>query len=65
MSLTVKAYLEKDGKVDGEIRRFGVPADVSSSYDYLVKKVAAIFPSLREGHFSLYWKGNLDKGRVG
>ncbi|XP_060603186.1 sequestosome-1-like [Ruditapes philippinarum] len=56
MSLTVKAYLEKDGKIDGEIRRFAVPADVSSNYDYLVKKVAGFFPSLREGHFSLYWK---------
>ncbi|WAQ99093.1 SQSTM-like protein [Mya arenaria] len=56
MSLTVKAFLEKKENVDGEIRRFQIPADVSSSYAYLSKKVADIFPGLRDGHFSLYWK---------
>ncbi|KAL4230805.1 Sequestosome-1 [Mactra antiquata] len=56
MSLTVKAFLQKDGKWDGEIRRFQIPADVSSSYDYLSKKLVDIFPSLRQGNFSLFWK---------
>ncbi|KAH3839941.1 sequestosome-1-like [Dreissena polymorpha] len=56
MSLSVKAFLKKDDKLDAEIRRFQVPADVSSSYDYLAKKLCGIFPSLRQGNFSLYWK---------
>lgn len=55
MSLTVKAYLERADS-EPEIRRFTVPADVSSSYAYLVKKISSIFPSLREGHFSTHWK---------
>lgn len=57
MSLTVKAYYQKDGTSEPEIRRFNIPTDVSSSYDYLEKKIAAIFPSLREGHFCVHWKG--------
>ena len=57
MSLTVKAFLEVDGKENGEIRRFQIPADVSSSYAYLAKKIANIFPGLTEGNFSLYWRG--------
>lgn len=56
MSLTVKAFLQRDGKWEGEIRRFQIPADVSSSYDYLSKKLSDIFPSLRQGNFSLYWR---------
>lgn len=56
MSVTLKAFLEKGGKQDGEIRRFPVPSDVSTSYAYLSKKIATIFPSLREDHFSTYWK---------
>ncbi|WAQ99089.1 SQSTM-like protein [Mya arenaria] len=56
MSLTVKAFLKKEGKWDGEIRRFQIPADVSSSFDYLARKLCEIFPSLRPGNFSLYWK---------
>lgn len=59
MSLTVKAFLEKDGSQNGEIRRFQIPADVSSSHAYLSKKLADIFPSLRDGGFSMYWKGKI------
>ena len=59
MSLTVKAFLEKSDQSGNEIRRFGIPADVSSSYAYLSKKIADIFPALREGAFSLYWKGEI------
>ena len=60
MSLTVKAFLAKNGQWDAEIRRFQVPADVSSSYDYLYKKLCEIFPSLKRGNFSLFWKGQLN-----
>ena len=58
MSLTVKAFLMRGGDEKAEIRRFTVPADVSSSFDYLQKKVADIFPGLARGNFHLYWKGN-------
>lgn len=56
MSLTVKAFLMRGGDEKAEIRRFTVPADVSSSFDYLQKKVADIFPGLARGNFHLYWK---------
>ena len=59
MSVTIKAYFEKGGTQDVEIRRFPVPADVSTSYAYLSKKIANIFPALREGHFSTFWKGKI------
>ncbi|KAK3603903.1 hypothetical protein CHS0354_042914 [Potamilus streckersoni] len=56
MSLTVKAFLQKSGSRDEEIRRFSIPADVSSSYEYLCRKISDVFPSLRHGRFILYWK---------
>lgn len=56
MALTIKAFLQ-DGGSDGEIRRFQVPADVSSSYTYLNRKLCDIFPRLNAGNFSLFWKG--------
>ena len=59
MALTVKAFLAKDGVWDAEIRRCQVPVDASSSYEYLHKKLCEIFPSLKEGQFSLCWKGKI------
>ncbi|KAL3860593.1 hypothetical protein ACJMK2_010693 [Sinanodonta woodiana] len=56
MSLTVKAFLHKSIAGEEEIRRFSVPTDVTSSYDYLSKKISDTFPSLRHGKFSLFWK---------
>ncbi|KAL3860601.1 hypothetical protein ACJMK2_010700 [Sinanodonta woodiana] len=56
MSLTVKAYLQKMNVGNQEIRRFSVPTDVTSSYDYLSRKISDIFPSLRHGRFSLFWR---------
>ncbi|KAL3860599.1 hypothetical protein ACJMK2_010698 [Sinanodonta woodiana] len=56
MSLTVKAFLQKSELGTEEIRRFSVPADVSSSYEYLCRKISDIFPTLRHGRFTLYWK---------
>ena len=55
MSLTVKAFLVKQ-QGENEIRRFPIPADVSSNFDYLKKKIAEIFPNLGQGNFVLYWK---------
>ncbi|KAK3603904.1 hypothetical protein CHS0354_042915 [Potamilus streckersoni] len=56
MSLTIKAYLQKLTAGEQEIRRFSVPADVSSSYDYISRKISDTFSSLRHGKFSLFWK---------
>ncbi|KAL5012386.1 hypothetical protein ScPMuIL_010937 [Solemya velum] len=57
MSLTVKAFLLKGDNSSPEIRRVSIPADVTSSYEYLFKKLADIFSSLRRSeNFSLYWK---------
>ena len=55
MSMTVKATLLKAG--EDEIRRFPVPADVSSSFEYLRKKIFELFSDLRNGNFNLLWKG--------
>lgn len=56
MSLMYKAYLyERKPNKPKEIRRFSVDHDVSSSYEYLRKKVAAVFPDLSEENFHLQW----------
>lgn len=56
MSLTIKAFLQRDTHSEPEIRRFQIPTDVSTSYDYLSKKLCDIFPALRAGNFSVFWK---------
>ncbi|XP_041358090.1 sequestosome-1-like [Gigantopelta aegis] len=55
MSLTIKAYLQKDDDPSSEIRRFGVPPDVPD-YHLLRQKLAEVFPSLKHGFFSVHWK---------
>jgi len=56
MSLMYKAFLyEKRTNKPKEIRRFSVDHDVSSSYEYLRKKVATVFPDLSEENFHLQW----------
>ena len=57
MSLTIKAFLQRDSRSEPEIRRFQIPTDVSTSFDYLSKKLCDIFPALRPGKFSTFWKG--------
>ena len=59
MSLTFKAFLyERTWRGDPvEIRRFTVDQDVSSSYTYLLEKVAQVFPSLRAQNVVLAWTG--------
>jgi len=58
-NVSVKAYLDKKGLTNGEvqIRRFDLDQEVSSSYEYLRSKLAAIFPDLVEHGFRVYWKG--------
>lgn len=56
MALVVKAFLEKNNDVKGEIRRFQVEADSPDIYQDLVRKVGEIF-ALAPGSFQLFWQG--------
>lgn len=57
-SITIKAYLYRSWEQDPvEIRRFTVEQDVATSYDYLVGKLRAVFPTLKEAVFDIYWEG--------
>lgn len=59
-SITVKAYLYNSWEHDPvEIRRFTVEQDVAASYDYLVGKLRAVFPTLKEAVFDIYWEGKI------
>ncbi|XP_025086724.1 sequestosome-1-like [Pomacea canaliculata] len=55
MALVVKAFLEKNNDVKGEIRRFQVEADSPDIYQDLVRKVGEIF-ALAPGSFQLFWQ---------
>ena len=57
--MTVKAFLALDGQEDAEIRRFQIPAEASTSYAYLRKKVCEMFPSLKERNVTMFWKGKV------
>ncbi|KAJ8246881.1 hypothetical protein GJAV_G00256410 [Gymnothorax javanicus] len=56
MSMTVKAYLLGKEDVQKEIRRFAIDQDVASSFEYLNRKVADVFQSLRNANFQMYYK---------
>lgn len=56
MSMTVKAYLLGKEDIHKEIRRFTVDQDVASSFEYLSRKVADVFQSLRNATFQMYYK---------
>ena len=59
-SITIKAYLYNNWEQDPvEIRRFTVEQDVAASYDYLVGKLRAVFPTLKEAVFDIYWEGKI------
>ena len=62
MPLGVKAYLRKKVGANAdqkyEIRRFTVEEEVATSYDYLVAKLEAVFPTVNCQNIRLYWKGN-------
>lgn len=62
MPLGVKAYLRKKVGANAdqkyEIRRFTVDEEVASSYDYLVAKIEAVFPTVNGQSVRLYWKGS-------
>lgn len=60
MSMTVKAYLIGKDDCNKEIRRFAVDQDVSTSFEYLKRKVLDVFVSLRTAPFQMYYKGKTD-----
>ena len=58
MSLTIKAFLLNTWGGDPlEIRRFTVDQDVTTSFTYLVQKIAQVFPSLRADNITVAWMG--------
>lgn len=54
-AINVKAFLERNGEVKGEIRRFQVPAGSRDLYQMLVDKISEIFSLPRNG-FRLFWQ---------
>lgn len=57
MSVTVKAYLLGKDDCHKEIRRFAVDQDVSTSFEYLSRKVVDVFANLRNVAFQMYYRG--------
>ncbi len=57
MSMTVKAYLLGKDDCNKEIRRFAVDQDVSTSFEYLKRKVLDVFLGLGTAPFQMYYKG--------
>ncbi|KAK7485603.1 hypothetical protein BaRGS_00023178, partial [Batillaria attramentaria] len=63
-SLTVKAFLQREGvpEAEPEIRRFPVETygPGTDLYRALVDKTVTVFPTLRPGSFCLHWKDDDD-----
>lgn len=57
MSVTVKVYLLGKEESHKEIRRFTVDQDVSTSFEYLSRKVVDVFANLRNVSFQMYYRG--------
>uniref|UniRef100_A0A672KX48 Protein ref(2)P n=1 Tax=Sinocyclocheilus grahami TaxID=75366 RepID=A0A672KX48_SINGR len=56
MSMTVKAYLTGKEDCNKEIRRFAVDQDVSTSFEYLKRKVLDVFICLSTAPFQMFYK---------
>nr|XP_055034485.1 sequestosome-1 [Misgurnus anguillicaudatus] len=56
MSMTVKAYLIGKDDCNKEIRRFAIDQDVSTSFEYLKRKLVDVFVGLRTAPFQMYYK---------
>ncbi|XP_067312864.1 sequestosome-1 [Pseudorasbora parva] len=56
MSMTVKAYLLGKDDCNKEIRRFAVDQDVSTSFEYLKRKVLDVFVGLGAAPFQMHYK---------
>lgn len=64
MSMTVKAYLLGKEDCHKEIRRFAVDEDVSTSFEYLSRKVMDVFSNLRNVAFQMYYRGEFYSAEV-
>lgn len=58
--MTVKAYLIGKEDCNKEIRRFAVDQDVSTSFEYLKRKVIDVFIGLGNAPFQMHYKGKSD-----
>ncbi|GCB66352.1 sequestosome-1 [Scyliorhinus torazame] len=56
MAFNVKVYLLGKEETNREIRRFTVDHGVSTSFEYLYKKVGSVFQTLRSENFQMYYK---------
>lgn len=56
MAMTVKAYLIGKEDQPKEIRRFAIDVDVSTSFEYLNRKVADVFSNLRHVTYQMFYK---------
>ncbi|XP_046688188.1 sequestosome-1-like [Homalodisca vitripennis] len=54
-SVSFKAYLKRDGQ-DVEVRRFGIDGGAITSYVYLTGKIQAMFPSIQNDNFVIFWQ---------
>lgn len=57
MSMTVKAYLLGKEDCHKEIRRFAVDEGVSTSFEYMSRKVMDVFSNLRNVAFQMFYRG--------
>lgn len=57
--LNIKTFLSRPDQPTAEIRRFSIDESVSTSYQYLESKVKAIYPTLEQQSFKIFWKGML------
>ncbi len=53
--VSFKAFLRGGGGEEDEVRRFAVDKEVSTSHCYLVEKLAAVFPTLKDKVFTVTW----------
>jgi hypothetical protein len=60
MSVTIKTYLNFKSS-EPEIRRFGIDADASTNYEYLVEKIRSVYPKLKREDLQLFWKGSVSR----
>ncbi|GAA6105504.1 sequestosome-1 [Tachysurus ichikawai] len=60
MSVTVKAYLLGKEDCHKEIRRFAIDHDVSTSFEYLSRKLVDVFSNLQNVAFQTYYKDEDD-----
>lgn len=58
--MTVKAYMLGKDDCNKEIRRFAVDQDVSTSFEYLKRKVLDVFVGLGTAPFQMNYKGTSD-----